>query len=273
MLHPAGKSGVRIDRAKYDAVRTALEAIVTAGVELPQVDLARGVEKVLHGRFEGSIPWYTEAVKLDLEARGVLVRVTGPGGPRWKPGTKAARARRTASVGAPDAKVGGILDELRRLGTDENRAAYRRQGVRGEILGVSSAELGRLRKRIKRDHSLALGLWGTGVHDAGVLATMIASPAELDVRHRVRRVLGDIGPDLLLVREYPTREYDDSLHGSAGLELGFAGIAFLRLGYFHGVGWPDCLIAATCIRLGLPLVTLNDKHFRAIRGLRVVRPY
>jgi hypothetical protein len=51
-------------------------------------------------------------------------------------------------------------------------------------------------------------------------------------------VLGDIGPDLVLVREYPTREYDDSLHGSAGLELGFAGIAFLRLGYFHGVGWP-----------------------------------
>lgn len=41
----------------------------------------------------------------------------------------------------------------------------------------------------------------------------------------------------------------------------------------HGIGWPDCLIAATCIRLGLPLVTLNDKHFRPIRGLHVVRPY
>lgn len=41
----------------------------------------------------------------------------------------------------------------------------------------------------------------------------------------------------------------------------------------HGIDWPDCLIAATCIRLGLPLVTLNDKHFRVIRGLRVIRPY
>ena len=41
----------------------------------------------------------------------------------------------------------------------------------------------------------------------------------------------------------------------------------------HNIDWPDCLIAATCIRLGLPLVTRNDKHFRAIRGLRVVRPY
>ncbi len=48
-------------------------------------------------------------------------------------------------------------------------------------------------------------------------------------------------------------------------------LAQLRLS--HGVGWADCLIAATCIRVGLPLVTLNDKHFRAIRGLKVIRPY
>jgi predicted nucleic acid-binding protein len=41
----------------------------------------------------------------------------------------------------------------------------------------------------------------------------------------------------------------------------------------HGIGWPDCLIAATCLRLGLPLVTLNDRHFKPIRGLSVIRPY
>jgi predicted nucleic acid-binding protein len=40
-----------------------------------------------------------------------------------------------------------------------------------------------------------------------------------------------------------------------------------------GIEWPDCLIAATCLRLGLSLVTLNDKHFRSIRGLSVIRPY
>lgn len=40
-----------------------------------------------------------------------------------------------------------------------------------------------------------------------------------------------------------------------------------------GIGWPDCLIAATCLRLGLPIVTLNDRHFRVVAGLRVVRPY
>lgn len=181
-LHPAGKSGVRIDRAKYDSVRTALAAIVTSGAELSHAELTHGVELALRDRFEGSIPWYTEAVKLDLEARGVLLRVAGPAGPRWKQGTKAARARRTASVGRPDVEVGSILDELRCLGTEPTRAVYRHQGVAGETLGVSFAALARLGKRIKRDHGLALGLWGTGVHEARVLATMIADPAQLDDR-------------------------------------------------------------------------------------------
>jgi 3-methyladenine DNA glycosylase AlkD len=181
-IHPAGKSGVRIDRTKYEAVRAALEAIVAAGVELAHAELVRGVEKSLGGSFEGSIPWYTEAVKLDLEARGVLARLAGPGGPRWKRGSKAARARQTAVAGIPDAEAAVILDELRRLGTVQGRAANRRQGVGEEALGVGAAALGRLRKRVKQDHQLALSLWRTGVHDARLLATMIADPAELDER-------------------------------------------------------------------------------------------
>ena len=54
---------------------------------------------------------------------------------------------------------------------------------------------------------------------------------------------------------------------TAALEL----VRSLRLVY--GIGWPDCLIAASCIRMGLTLATANDKHFRPIQGLRVVRPY
>jgi predicted nucleic acid-binding protein len=51
-------------------------------------------------------------------------------------------------------------------------------------------------------------------------------------------------------------------------------IAFVRRhSLAHGIGWQDCLIAATALRTGLPVVTLNDKHFRAIRGVRVIRPY
>jgi len=41
----------------------------------------------------------------------------------------------------------------------------------------------------------------------------------------------------------------------------------------HGVDWPDCQIAATAIRLGLEVLTLNVKHFAIFPGLRVVRPY
>ncbi len=29
----------------------------------------------------------------------------------------------------------------------------------------------------------------------------------------------------------------------------------------HAIGWPDCLIAATAIRLEIPVATLNDRHF------------
>jgi predicted nucleic acid-binding protein len=41
----------------------------------------------------------------------------------------------------------------------------------------------------------------------------------------------------------------------------------------HGIGWPDCLIAATALRLGRAVVTTNVKHFSPIPNLQVVRPY
>lgn len=41
----------------------------------------------------------------------------------------------------------------------------------------------------------------------------------------------------------------------------------------QGAAWNDCLLAATALRLGLAVVTLNEKHFGAVRGLKVIRPY
>jgi hypothetical protein len=46
-----------------------------------------------------------------------------------------------------------------------------------------------------------------------------------------------------------------------------------RHGPSAGVEWHDCLIAATALRLGAVVATLNDKHFRAFRALKVIRPY
>ena len=74
--HPAGKQGVKIDRAKYEAVRAAiLDAIHGQGGQIPFRDLANAVGQRLPVDFDGSVGWYTTTVKLDLEARGEIARV------------------------------------------------------------------------------------------------------------------------------------------------------------------------------------------------------
>lgn len=74
----------------------------------------------------------------------------------------------------------GVLDQLRALGTESACKTYARHGVTAEIYGVSYANLGKLQKRIKVDHALARELWASGVHDARILATMIADPQQAD---------------------------------------------------------------------------------------------
>lgn len=41
----------------------------------------------------------------------------------------------------------------------------------------------------------------------------------------------------------------------------------------HGVGVVDCLIAAPCVRLQLPIYTRNLKHFAPLLGSLAVQPY
>lgn len=69
-----------------------------------------------------------------------------------------------------------VLGELKALGTAQNRKVYARHGVGSKMFGVSYANLGKLKKKIKTDHDLAVSLWASGNHDARVLATMIADP-------------------------------------------------------------------------------------------------
>jgi len=70
------------------------------------------------------------------------------------------------------------LQQLEAAGTAQTRKTYARHGVGPNMFGVSYATLGKLTRAIKRDHALALGLWASGNHDARVLATMIADPAQ-----------------------------------------------------------------------------------------------
>ncbi|MEN9572578.1 MAG: hypothetical protein RL514_433 [Verrucomicrobiota bacterium] len=72
------------------------------------------------------------------------------------------------------------LLQLEAAGSAQTRKTYARHGGVPPMFGVSYAVLGKLTRQIKRDHTLALGLWASGVHDARVLATFIADPQQTD---------------------------------------------------------------------------------------------
>ena len=75
-----------------------------------------------------------------------------------------------------------LLQKLETLGNEQTRKTYMRHGITGKQYGVSYANLGKLQKKIKTSHHLAGQLWESGVHDAQILATMIADPAKLTAR-------------------------------------------------------------------------------------------
>lgn len=93
-LHPAGKTGVNIEKAKYDDMRRALLKVIPRRKEgVPFQDLGALVEEHLDPQVfptPTKILWYVTTVKQDLEARGQIEQV---------PGAKPQRLRRT--TGAP----------------------------------------------------------------------------------------------------------------------------------------------------------------------------
>lgn len=74
--------------------------------------------------------------------------------------------------------VDAIISELRTLGSPAAAKAQRRFGIttRNEHLGVAMPAFRTLAKRIGTDHHLAQKLWASRVHDARILAGMIADP-------------------------------------------------------------------------------------------------
>lgn len=70
------KKGVKISKVKYDVVRNAIIEALRFHGEMTFTELIESVNKKLQGSFDGSISWYTVTVKLDLEARNELVRVS-----------------------------------------------------------------------------------------------------------------------------------------------------------------------------------------------------
>lgn len=82
-LHPQGKAGVNIERAKYEAMRGAVLAAIDEAGALYFSDLPERCAALLPD-FAGAIGWYVTTVKLDLEARGEIERLPGRGKQRLR---------------------------------------------------------------------------------------------------------------------------------------------------------------------------------------------
>ena len=53
-----------------------------------------------------------------------------------------------------------------------------------------------------------------------------------------------------------------------------SGLKYLsRFHLSHELDFDDCMIGSTALRLGFPVATINDRHFRLFKGLKVIRPY
>jgi predicted nucleic acid-binding protein len=50
-------------------------------------------------------------------------------------------------------------------------------------------------------------------------------------------------------------------------------VDYLRGSNSRGVGFHDCLLGAAAVRRKIPIATLNEKHFKALPGVKVVKPY
>ena len=85
-----------------------------------------------------------------------------------------------------------ILTALRKLGKPSTAAIYKRYGTGDNVFGVLTSEIGKLQKKIKTDHALAMELWKTENAEARALALQIADPEKLS-RTDADRLLKD-GP-------------------------------------------------------------------------------
>jgi 3-methyladenine DNA glycosylase AlkD len=77
-------------------------------------------------------------------------------------------------------QVTEILDEVRAMGSETNRAGMARYGIKvDDAFGVSVYELRRIGKRLGRNHELALALWKSGKHEGRLLACFVDDPAQV----------------------------------------------------------------------------------------------
>ena len=69
-----------------------------------------------------------------------------------------------------------ILASLKKSGKPQTAAIYKHYGTGDNVFGTLTSEIGKLQKKIKVDHALALELWKTKNAEARALALEVADP-------------------------------------------------------------------------------------------------
>ena len=83
LKHPAGKKAISMDKGKYDAMRKAILNLLKTKGESTHTQMLKPITEDLKSnniKFEGSVEWHLEWVKLDLEASKKIMRI-GDGSP------------------------------------------------------------------------------------------------------------------------------------------------------------------------------------------------
>ena len=78
LKHPQNKKAVSISKDKYDLLKTEISKYLTKNHEGTFSDISKTITqdfKENQIKFEGSLNWYLEWVKLDLEANKIICRI------------------------------------------------------------------------------------------------------------------------------------------------------------------------------------------------------
>lgn len=92
------------------------------------------------------------------------------------------------AAASPDAAL--IIARLEALANPENAAGMARFGIRGAcVLGVPVKTLRAIARETGRSHVLSEALWASGIHEARILASIVAEPKQVDQEQMERWVV------------------------------------------------------------------------------------
>jgi 3-methyladenine DNA glycosylase AlkD len=72
-----------------------------------------------------------------------------------------------------------ILQQLKEFGSEQTKKIFMRHGAREPFYGVKVQDLKTIRKKVEKNHELALELFDTGNSDAMYLASLISEPKKM----------------------------------------------------------------------------------------------